>query len=294
MTNAQLPAPSPSTIGSVLLTGGTGKTGRRIADRLANRPDVSVRVGSRSLRGAGTTIFDWHDDATWEPALAGVDAAYISYAPDLAMPGAPEVVGAFADRATTAGVRRLVVLSGRGEAEAQRTEGTVAESGADVTVVRCSWFAQNFSESFLAAPILDGHVALPADGVVEPFVDADDIADVACAALVDEGHAGQVYELTGPRSITFAEAVAEIGHAIGRPIRYEPITIGEFTEALVADGLPDDLVAFYRYLFTEVLDGRNSTPTTGVQRALGRPARDFTTFVTAAAAAGAWRIDTER
>jgi uncharacterized protein YbjT (DUF2867 family) len=289
MTSTPRPASTSTTISTVLLAGGTGKTGRRVAERLTTRPDLEVRLGSRSTDRPGITTFDWYDDATWNAALAGVDAAYLSFSPDVAMPGAPEIVAAFTERALSAGVRRLVILSGRGEAEARRTEESVTNSGVEWTVVRCSWFAQNFSEGFLVDPILDGHVALPVDAVPEPFVDADDIADVAAAALVDDGHAGRLYELTGPRALTFPGAIGEIAAATGRPIRFESISVVEFVEALVAEGLPDDLVSLYRYLFTEVLDGRNAEPADGVRVALGRDARDFSTFVATAAAAGAWR-----
>ncbi len=127
-----------------LILGGTGKTGRRVAEKLAARGHP-IRVGSRS----GQPSFDWTDERTWEPALNGVGAVYITYYPDLAVPGAADVVGAFARLAVKNGVKRLVLLSGRGEKEAQRAERAVQESGADWTILRCAWFAQNFSESFL-------------------------------------------------------------------------------------------------------------------------------------------------
>ncbi|TIM52808.1 MAG: NmrA family transcriptional regulator, partial [Mesorhizobium sp.] len=155
-----------------LILGGTGKTGRRLADRLTAQ-GLPVRIGSRS----GTPPFDWENTTGWEPALDGVGAVYISYYPDLAVPGAAEAVGAFARLAIERGVRRLVLLSGRGEPEAQRAEEMLKASGADWTILRCAWFSQNFSESFLLDPLLAGEVALPVGNVGEPFVDADDIAD---------------------------------------------------------------------------------------------------------------------
>jgi uncharacterized protein YbjT (DUF2867 family) len=205
--------------GTTLVVGGTGKTGRRVAERLQAR-DLPVRIGSRS----GAPPFDWEDRSTWAPALQGTAAAYVSYFPDLAVPGAPEAIAAFAEQALAAGTRRLVLLSGRGEEEAQRAEQALAETDAEWTIVRCSWFSQNFSESYLLEPVLAGEVVLPAGDVPEPFVDADDIADVAVAALTQEGHAGRLYELTGPRLLTFADAVGEIARASGREIRFMPVT----------------------------------------------------------------------
>jgi uncharacterized protein YbjT (DUF2867 family) len=271
---------TPST---TLVVGATGKTGRRVVERLTAR-GVPVRAGSRSA----APPFDWEDRSTWAPALAGVDAAYITYYPDLAAPGAPEAVGAFSELAVRSGVRRLVLLSGRGEEEAQRSEEAVKASGAEVTIVRCSWFAQNFSENYLLDPILAGEVALPAGDVPEPFVDADDIADVVAAALTEDGHAGELYELTGPRMLSFSEAVAEIAEATGREIAYIPIAIEDYTAALRSYELPEDVIALITYLFTEVLDGRNAHLTDGVKRALSREPKDFADYARETAVTGVW------
>jgi uncharacterized protein YbjT (DUF2867 family) len=267
----------------ILVLGGTGKTGRRVAERLAAR-GLAVRVGSRS----GDPPFDWEDRATWAPAVDGVSAAYVTYSPDLAVPGAPEAVAAFSALAAERGVRRLVLLSGRGEEEAQRAERAVMASGLEWTVVRCSWFNQNFSEGAFADLVRAGELALPVDQVPEPFVDAEDIADVAVAALTEDGHAGQVYELTGPRLLRFEDAVREIGRATGREIRLVPISHDEFAAGLAEAGVPEDGVWLLGYLFREVLDGRNASPADGVQRALGRPPRDFRDYARETAATGVW------
>ena len=267
----------------ILVLGGTGKTGRRIVSRLSER-GVPVRVGSRS----GTPPFDWEDTATWAPALQGARAAYVSYFPDIAVPGAPEAVAELAQIAVQGGTRRLVLLSGRGEEEALRAETELRDSGADWTIVRCSWFNQNFSEDYLRESVLAGEVTLPVSDVPEPFVDAEDIADVAVAALTDDRHIGQLYELTGPRLLTFADAVGEIGAASGRDVRLARVSGEEFAAGLAGHGVPADVISLLRYLFTEVLDGRNASLADGVQRALGRPARDFREFARRAAAGGAW------
>ena len=272
---------------TTLVLGGTGKTGRRVAERL-ERGGHAIRVGSRSNAPA----FDWEDRATWAGALDGADAVYISYYPDLAVPGAADAVGEFTERAVAAGVRRLVLVSGRGEPEAQRSERVLeqASDGAEWTVVRASWFNQNFDEGYLLDPVLSGEVALPAGDVPEPFVDADDIADVAALALTEDGHSGEVYEVTGPRPLTFAEAVDEIAHATGRDIRYTGIGVDELAAGLAEAQVPDDYIGLLRYLFGEVLDGRNANVTDGVQRALGREPRDFADFVRDAAGTGVWDV----
>ena len=268
---------------TTLILGGTGKTGRRIVEQLTARK-VPVRIGSR----AATPSFDWENRSTWPAALANVDAVYVSYYPDLAAPGATDAIRAFTALAVRSGVRRLVLLSGRGEPEAQRCEEIVMSSGAQWTVLRCSWFNQNFSENYLLEPILAGEVALPASKVVEPFIDADDIADAAVAALTDNKHVGQLYELTGPKLLTFAEAIGEIARASGREIRYVQISMEDYVAALEQAQLPADLIALIRYLFTEVLDGRNAYVADGVQRALGREPIQFADYARRAAASGAW------
>ncbi|MFI7617400.1 NmrA family NAD(P)-binding protein [Nonomuraea terrae] len=265
---------------TILVLGGTGKTGRRIADRLISL-GLPVRVGSRS------TGFDWRDRSTWAASLDGVTAVYLSYHPDLAFPGAYDDVKAFTELAVRSGTRRLVLLSGRGEQGAQASERTVRESGAEWTILRCSWFMQNLSEDFLLGQVLAGVIALPAPDVPEPFVDVEDIADAAVAAFTEDGHAGRLYELTGPRLLTFRDVARELSRATGREITFTPVTPEEYVAAAVADGLPQEAAENLSALFAETLDGRNAFVADGVREALGRPARDFADY--AGAHAHLWK-----
>ncbi|MHA1566571.1 MAG: NAD(P)H-binding protein [Alphaproteobacteria bacterium] len=267
----------------ILVLGGTGKTGRRVAQRLTDR-GISAIIGSR----AAQPPFEWNDAATWAPLLRNAGAVYITYQPDLAVPGAVETIRSFAKAALGAGVRRIVLLSGRGEEEAQRAEQVLQDTDADWTIVRASWFAQNFSENFLRDAILTGEVALPAGDTTEPFIDVDDIADVVVAALTDPSHIGQVYEVTGPRALTFAQAVGEIAKASGGEIRYREVTTEEYASMLSEHGVPPEFISLVMYLFTTVLDGRNESLTDGIRRALGREPRDFTDYARETAATGAW------
>jgi len=267
----------------VLVIGGNGKTGRRVVARLQSSGRAVVSA-SRS----GATPFDWNERSTWAGALNGVGAVYMTYQPDLAVPGAVDTVRQFIDLALFMGVRRLVLLSGRGEEEAQRAELVLMESGADWTIVRAAWFAQNFSENFIMEGVLAGTVVLPESTAREPFVDVDDIADVVVAALSDDRHIGQLYEVTGPRLMTFADAVSEIADATGRHIDFVEMPAKAYGEALMREGVPEDLVWLIDYLFTTVLDGRNEYMTDGVERALGRTPRDFTDYARGVAETGAW------
>ncbi|MFD3660428.1 NmrA family transcriptional regulator [Streptomyces sp. NPDC058659] len=260
---------------TILVTSATGKTGRRVAERLAAR-DVAVRAGSRT----GSTPFDWEAPETWGPALRGADAAYVAYYPDLAAPGAVEAMREFGRLARDNGVRRLTVLSGRGEPEAVAAEEALrtAASGVELTVVRASFFSQNFSEGLLAEGVAEGTVVFPAGDTLEPFIDADDLADVVVETLTTDGHAGRVHEVTGPRPVSFTEVAAEIARVSGRPVVYEAMPEAEYAGLLTGFGLPAPEAEWLAALFATLLDGHNASATDGVKRVLGREPRSFAAF----------------
>jgi uncharacterized protein YbjT (DUF2867 family) len=266
----------------ILVIGASGKIGSRIVARLQEQ-GVPVRGASRRSSPA----FDWEDQSTWAPALTGAEIAFVAFVPDLAAKGAPEAIRAFAAAAVAAGVKRVVLLSGRGEANAQLSEQIMTASGLGTTIVRASWFNQNFSEGVLLGSVLSGLVALPAGQSREPFIDAGDIADVAVDALTDERHVGEVYEVTGPRLLTFADAAAAIGASAGNQVDYAPISLEQFHAALLPEVGPD-YAEFLTRLCEEVFDGRNEALGDGVQRALGRAPRDFGDYCAEVAASGAW------
>ncbi len=278
-----------STQGTCLVIGGTGKVGRRITEKLRSA-DIDVRVGSRSEQPA----FDWHDPATWDAALDGVSAAYIAYLPDLVVPGAEAAIRAFTDLAVAKGVQRLVLLSGRGEEEGYGCERIVQEAGVEWTIIRAGWFMQNFTEGDFEPMVREGVIALPARDIAEPFVDVDDIADVAVAALTEDGHDGELYEVTGPRAMTFNELAAEISSATGRDVAFHRVPMATLAPELAKAGVPGEVIWLMDYLFGTVLDGRNSSPTDGVQRALGRAPTDFAVFAKRAVDSGAWQTAREQ
>jgi len=268
---------------TTLVLGGTGKTGRRVAERLTER-GLPIRVGSRS----GSPPFDWEDRSTWAPALDGVAAVYLTYYPDIAVPGAVEATRSFAELAIRSGAPRLALLSGRGEPEAERAEKAVRETGARLTILRSTWFMQNFSEDYMLDHVLRGQIRLPRGDVPTPFLDADDIADVAVEALTDDRHVGELYELTGPRALTLAEVAAEIAAATGREVDYVPVSLEQHAAEAAQYGAPAEVIELLTYLFSEVVDGRNAGTTDGVRRALGREPRDFADFAREVSASGAW------
>ncbi len=269
---------------TVVVTGASGRTGSRVA-RAAGGAGFTVRAASRA-RG-----FDWGDASTWERTLRGADAAYLMYPTDIGDPAAAEGIGALASEAVKLGVRRLVLLSARGEDQALPAEEALKGSGADWTVVRASWFAQNFSEGPLVEGIAHGELVFPAGEVREPFVDVRDIADVVTAVLADgDRYTGRTLRLTGPRLLTWREEVAEIAAETGRAITYTPVPAPAYGEALTGFGVPAGEAALLVEVFETLLDGRNAHLTDDVREVLGRAPRDFSAFVREAAAAGAWRI----
>ncbi|MBJ3784318.1 NmrA family NAD(P)-binding protein [Devosia sediminis] len=270
------------TTSPILVIGATGKVGRRVLANLAAQGHAARPAGRRT-----PLPFDWQDRSNWAAHFAGIDTAFVAYYPDLASPQGAEDIAALVAVAKAAGLKRMVLLSGRGESGAVRAENVLRDSGLGYTVVRAAFFNQNFSEGMMYPGVMQGILALPAGQRVEPFVDVDDIAEIAASALVDDRHHNRLYEVTGPRLISFADAVAEIGAATGRSVQYAPISLDDFHAAMAGEVGPED-AELYTELFRELFDGRNESVTDGVQQALGRPPRDFADFCRTVARSGAW------
>ncbi|MER7604664.1 NAD(P)H-binding protein [Nocardioides sp. NPDC127503] len=273
---------------TILVTGATGKTGKRVAQQLQDQ-GMSVRPASRT---AAPTPFDWNDRTTWAQALQGISAMYL-VAPSLGSDQAAADIAALAREAATAGVRRAVLVSfpdtgAWGYDSVLAAERSLAEAGLESSVLRLRWFHQNFHEDFLRDPVLSGDVRLPAGDGKEGFVDADDIAAVAVAALTEDGHDGQVYELSGPRLMSFADTVAEIARATGRDIRYTPLTADEYAAEQRAVGVPEEWVQQLTAQYDAIASGALATLTDDVWKVLGRPPRDFAEYARNAAAEQAW------
>ncbi|MEW8505377.1 MAG: NmrA family transcriptional regulator [Candidatus Thiodiazotropha sp.] len=273
-------------LSSILIIGKNGKTGSRVEQRLQDL-GYTTRGVSRSTDPA----FDWERPESWRNAMQGMHGAYVTYQPDLAVPAAQRAITDFVALSREVGLQHIVLLSGRGEAGAQRAEEIVINSGIDWNIVRASWFFQNFSEGFMLQGIEAGELALPAGDTPEPFVDADDIADVAVAALTRPGLRNRVFELSGPRAMTFSQCMDELSQALGRRVKYSRLAVDDFVADLEEQGLPEKMIWLMRELFTVVLDGRNSHPVNGVEEALGRPATDFSRYIRKALESGAWTTD---
>ncbi|MGQ7848090.1 NmrA family transcriptional regulator [Granulosicoccus sp. 3-233] len=267
----------------MLIIGRNAKTGLRVDKRLQ-----SLGYVTRGVSRTSSPAFDWEDARTWRAVLDGCESAYVTYYPDLAMPTAESTLRKFVILAREVGLQHLVLLSGRGEQGAERAETLLMNSGLDWNVVRASWFMQNFSEGFMIEGVLQGELTLPAGDIPEPFIDIDDIADVAVAALTRPELRNRLFEVTGPRSMTFTQCVNEISEVVGYPVSFTKCSVEDFTRGLREQGVPEDMLWLMHELFTVVLDGRNSIPTDGVELVLGRPPTDFSEYLRKVMDSGAW------
>ena len=257
-----------------LVIGATGKTGSRVYNKL-------VTLGQK-VKGAsrhGEVVFDWQQSETWARALKQVDAIYLTYYPDLAMPQAAEDIAKFCALAKIKGVKHITLLSGRGEPGAQVCEEILQTSGLHHTVVRASWFNQNFSEGMFRQYIQAGTIALPVGDVKEPFIDIDDICEVVVASLLDPNHNGKLYEVTGPELLSFTDLADAFSKALPHCVNFVQLTHAEFVKSLQDNQVDPKAIEMLTYLFTEVLDGRNAFIADGVKEALGRPATSFEAFI---------------
>ncbi|TWD80477.1 uncharacterized protein YbjT (DUF2867 family) [Kribbella amoyensis] len=274
----------------ILILGGKGKTGRRVAEQLQAR-DVAVRLASRSSEQR----FDWYDESTWSGAVAGIDTAYL--APPVGPTGL-EQAGRFVKQAATEGLRRLVLLSGRGVGSPGREfavydsglelEQAVQSSGVDWTIVRPAWFMQNFSEDFMYDYVAAGELRVSAGTGSEAWIDTDDIGDVVVATLLDERHTGETYSLSGPALLTMADIAAELSTVLDRPISYVDLDPEEHVAELVQFGLPQEDAESVRDLFAVIRNHRSEYLSDGVEQVLGRAPRNFGDWLRTTAAAGVW------
>jgi uncharacterized protein YbjT (DUF2867 family) len=265
-------------IQNVLIVGATGKTGSKVYDLLSNvLPTSQIKAASRT----SDVVFDWSQSATWLPALQGVSHVYLTYFPDLAAPTSAEHISSFCTLAKSLDVQHITLLSGRGEPAAQACEDILINSGLSWTIVRASWFNQNFSNGFFKTFIDVGHIHLPVDSVREPFIDVNDIAEIAAQSILDKKHKSKLYEVTGPELLTLRDVAEQFSKVLGRPIIFKTVSEKEFSATMSAEQVCKEVIELLNFLFTEVLDGRNEYLTNGVEEALGRKPTSFSEFIRA-------------
>lgn len=265
----------------ILVLGGTGTVGSRVTRRLRSA-GRHVRVATRHT----DLHFDWSIPDTWRSALRGVNTMYVLLPDNTSLPE-PFLAEAFAT-----GVRRVVLHSDRAVdimrvAHLQAAERQVRESGCEWTIVRSDWFNQNF-ETFFRRSILDGRLCVPVGSTRQGFVDADDIAAVTTEALTRDDHIGRVLPLTGPRALSFAEALDHIRDATGLAVRFDG-TADAYRASLRADGVPDAVIETLIQNFSSVAAQGDTQPTGVVEEILGRPGKDFRDYAREGAARGVWR-----
>ncbi len=272
-----------STTPSILVTGGTGNTGRRIAARLAEL-GLAVRTASRAAASNDDHVrFDWGDPATHAAALAGVTRAYL-VAPALVDDPAALMLP-FIARALESGVRRLVLLSSSAIPDDAPGLGAVERamrsSAPEWAVLKPSWFMQNFldrAHSHGATLLRDGVIVTSTGAGRVGFVDALDIAEVGVRALADERSHDASHVITGPEALSYTDVAAILARVMDRPIRHVNVADDEARGRLVASGMPERYAQLLVALDAAIRDGAEDRITATVERITGRPPRGFETF----------------
>jgi uncharacterized protein YbjT (DUF2867 family) len=260
---------------SYLVIGASGKTGSRVAKMLMDS-NMPVKLASRS----SDITFNWNDVSNWPKVLSNVKAMYVTYFPDLALPQAPKDIEVLCRIALQQGVKHITLLSGRGEEVARECEQIVQHSGLSWTIIRASWFAQNFSEGLFHQLLTSNTVELPVGDVKEPFIDIDDISEIAYESLIEPRHKNELYEVTGPELLSFADVIESVNEMFDKQVRFQQVSISDFCINMAKVGIEPPTIEMLQYLFCHVLDGRNEYVTNDVHRALGRNARSFNEFLT--------------
>ncbi|OYU37742.1 MAG: ergot alkaloid biosynthesis protein [Pseudorhodobacter sp. PARRP1] len=275
----------------ILVTGGTGKTGRRTASQLGAL-GVPVLAASRQSNAQGSVVFDWLAPETYAGALDAVRAVYL-----VAPPGVSEtlaVMRPFLEQAVTSGVKRFVLLSASSVDEGGPVMGQVhawlRANAPQWVVLRPTWFMQNFSEGPHRVTICQSDTIYSATGSGRVgFIDADDIAAVAARMLVRPDVPNGELLLTGPDAMSYNEVAEQIAVARGRPIGHRNLDEDALRDRHVSDGVPVAFAGLLAAMDTSIAHGSEDRVTGEVERITGRPAQNFATF--AKAAAGLWTHD---
>ena len=270
----------------VLVTGVRGKTGSPLAGLLVAR-GVEVLGGSRdpatvALEGVRPVEFSWDRPSGWPAVTEGVDAVYL-VRPDRA--DAPELIAALLDALPPSA--RVVLLSEQDadsvgpDGWAPRAERAVRDSGRQWTVLRPSWFMQVFTDPrfYLDQVAAAGELPFASGGGRIAWIDARDIAAVAERALLDDGHAGRVHEITGPEALSLPRTAELLSGGVGHPVRYRETAIEDAVAG--TDGFEREIVAL---TLARVRAGSFATVTDTVARVTGRPARSLESFLADSAA----------
>ncbi len=268
----------------VLVTAPNSKTGKQVV-KLLEKENIPFRAASRST----SPSFDWEDEKTWSPAMSGTNAIYAVIPPNLAFADMPVRFKTFLKHCEAEQIKRIVLLSGRGEEEASRIEDIALSSTIPTTVLRASWFAQNFSEGYFVEGVANGLLALPSKLVREPFIDTRDIAKAAAFALKDTSSNDNIYELTGPELLSFEDVANKFTKHLDQPVTFVYVPLEDYLNELQQFGVPSDEIELTRFLFDELLDGRNAYTTSDLNLLLGEQGTSFEQFIQHTKSSGVWQ-----
>jgi uncharacterized protein YbjT (DUF2867 family) len=270
---------------TILILGGTGRTGSRIAMSLT----ACGAVARTASRTGGEVTFDWDDLQTHRSALRGASRLYL--VPPTMRVRFADQIAALLDVAVDSGVDHVTLLSANGADRAPSVidlaavEKLVTERHELThTILRPAWIMQNFTDDHL--PLVDDALIVPSGGGAEAFVDADDVAAVAVQTLLEPtAHNGATYSLNGPAALTFEDVAAIIADVSGRPVKHVDIDQHVWVNGAISAGVPADYAQMLQWLTGTIIAGTGARPTDDIERILGRPATDFATFARRNAAA---------
>lgn len=268
----------------ILVIGATGHVGRPLVQALRAR-GLPVRAASRAgqpVDGAEGVAFDISDPRSFDAAFAGIGSAFVMLptgsvaAQALLQP----VVDALSARRVKIVLLSVFGVDADDSLPYRQVELALQRAGTPHVILRPNWFADNF-HTFWKAGIDQGVIAVPAGSGRTSFIDVRDIADAAAAALSTDAHDGRAFNLTGPQALDYAEATAQIGSALGRSLRYEPIDDARFVAQLTGAGVPQDYAQFLAAIFHPVREGWTAAVTDDVRTLTGHAARPLASYLQA-------------
>lgn len=275
---------------TILVTGGTGTTGRRISAQLAAR-GLCYRAATRRPKTENDIRFDWADETTWAAALDGVARIYL-VAPTGVSEPLPVMIP-FLELAIRTGVKRFVLLSASSLEPGGPMMGMVhswlRDRAPEWVVLRPTWFMQNFSEQQHLGPIRDeGAIYTATDGGRIGFIDAEDIATVAVEALSQPEFASGDIILTGPAAISYDDVAKTLSDVLDHPVQHHHLSVAELAARHVdCSDLPQSYADTLAAMDASIASGSEDRVTDAVALIVGRPARSLADFIVANASV--WR-----
>lgn len=270
-----------------LILGATGNIGSALVKQLVTK-GIRPRLGVRNVKKAqdlwGTQVdyvpFDFSKPETFQAAFQQIEKCFFIAAHKNPGPS----VEAMLKVAAAQKLKHIVFSSGSSTADIEgkplfEVEKHVRESAIPWTILRPGWFMQNFA-TWLGQTIREeGILYLPAADSKTAFIDVDDIAAVAAMVLINEGHHGQVYTLTGPEALDHFEVAKMLSQHLGQPVQYQPQSREDYIATMTKRGWTNEAAAYVADLYKVVKTGKENRVSQDVEHILNRQPNNFLQFL---------------